>query len=272
LTYGERIAPKRSLPFIAFETATVASSEALSVMRDASEVKTMNCEKYQALLSDLIDGSLTPRDCEEIEAHLSACGACAEARGDLHALVEFCREHRGEYEAVPNERAMWLRISNTIEAEFAGNKPAALPAGAGWWFRLMNRSWQLTFPQFATSIAATIVVAVLLTFAGMRIFTGNGNGTKTGGITIASEISTVRDRYRQQQQLIDYWNQRVELNKARWSPEMRETFERNLTVIDTAVNDSMGRLDQNPHDEVSEDILNAALSDKLALLKEFADL
>jgi hypothetical protein len=34
----------------------------------------------------------------------------------------------------------------------------------------------------------------------------------------------------------------------------------------------MGRLDQNPHDEVSEDILNAALSDKLALLKEFADL
>src|SRR6266508_5613265 len=89
--------PKRSLPFIAFETATVASSEALSVMRDASEVKTMNCEKYQDLLSDLIDGSLTPRDCEEIEAHLRACGACAEARADLHAGIEFCREHRGEY-------------------------------------------------------------------------------------------------------------------------------------------------------------------------------
>ena len=33
----------------------------------------MNCEKYQNLISDLIDGSLTPRDCDEIEAHLKEC-------------------------------------------------------------------------------------------------------------------------------------------------------------------------------------------------------
>ena len=58
----------------------------------------MNCEKYQDLLSALTDGSLTPRECEEIEAHLSACGDCADARADLHALVEYCREHRGEYD------------------------------------------------------------------------------------------------------------------------------------------------------------------------------
>ena len=56
----------------------------------------MNCEKYQNLLSDLIDGSLTPRDCAEVEAHLSACAPCAEAREDLKAIVAHCREHRGE--------------------------------------------------------------------------------------------------------------------------------------------------------------------------------
>jgi hypothetical protein len=231
----------------------------------------MNCEKHQDLLSDLIDGSLTPRNCEEIEAHLSACPACAETRGDLHAIVEYCREHRGDYEAVPNERAMWLRISNVIEAELANGKAVAVPAGAGWWFRLMNRSWQMTFPQLATSVAATILVAVLLTVGGLRLFNRSGGAT-TAGVNIGADVSSVQDRYRQQQQLIEYWNQRVELNKARWNPEMRETFERNLNVIDAAVNDSMGRLTQNPHDEVSEDILNAALSDKIALLKEFADL
>ena len=231
----------------------------------------MNCEKYQDLLSDLIDGSLTPRDCEELEAHLNACGACADARVDLHAIVQFCREHRGEYETVPNERAMWLRISNLIGAELPARKANALPAGASWWFRLANRSWQLTFPQFASAIAATVVVAVLLTFAGMRVWS-NAGGAKTGGVTVGSEVSTVQDRYRQQQQLVDYWNQRVEMNKARWNPQMRETFEKNLSVIDAAVNDSMGRLTRNPHDEVSEDILNAALSDKIALLKEFSEL
>ena len=39
----------------------------------------------------------------------------------------------------------------------------------------------------------------------------------------------------QQQQAINYWNQRVELNKARWNPQMRETFDRNLQVIDQAI-------------------------------------
>ena len=36
----------------------------------------MNCEKYQNLLSDLIDGSLTPTVCDEVEAHLRACATC----------------------------------------------------------------------------------------------------------------------------------------------------------------------------------------------------
>jgi hypothetical protein len=83
---------------------------------------------------------------------------------------------------------------------------------------------------------------------------------------------SIKDRYRQQQQVIAYWNERVELNKARWNPQMRDTFDKNMSVIDAAVNDSMRQLTQNPHDEVSEEILNAALNDKVELLKEFAEL
>ena len=230
----------------------------------------MNCEKYQELLSDLVDGRILSEDRRRIEAHVIECGTCTEVRDDFVSIVGYCREHRGEYEAVPNEQALWLRISNLIEAESPSQSRADIPSGAGWWFRLMNRSWQLSFPQLATSIAATVLVAVLVTFIGLRAF--NGSGPRTAGLSLASSAETVQDRYRQQAQVIDYWNQRVELNKARWSPQMRETFDRNMSVIDAAVNDSMGRLNQNPHDEISEDILNAALGDKIALLKEFAEL
>jgi len=233
----------------------------------------MNCESYQDLLSDFIDGSLTPEDHKRIKTHLGACDDCAGARADLDAIVGFCREQRGEYDAVPNEGALWLRISNLIEAESAVPSRTEIPANAGWWFRLMNRSWQLSFPQLAASVAAIILVVSLVTIVGVRGFSfGGASGFESSGLTLGSNALPVVDRFRQQQQIIDYWNQRVELNKARWNPQMRETFDRNMGVIDAAVNDSLRQLNQNPHDEVSEEILNAALNDKVELLKEFAEL
>lgn len=234
----------------------------------------MNCEKYQDLLSDFIDGSLTQSDHDSIEAHLSVCEVCEEARGDLDAIVGFCREHRGEYDAVPNERALWLRISNMIESDLYVASPAPIPPGAGWWFRLMNRSWELSFPQLAAAVTAIVIVVSVVTTVGLRrvSFSGVSSGVQSSGPSLALNGSSVQDRFRQQQQVVAYWNQRVELNKARWNPQMRETFDRNMSVIDAAVNDSMRRLTQNPHDEVSEEILNAALNDKVELLKEFAEL
>lgn len=235
----------------------------------------MNCENYQDLLSDFVDGSLSPQEHKRVETHLGGCSECSDVRGDLGAIVGFCLEHRGEYEAVPNERATWLRISNMIEVELSGQTPAEITEEAGWWFRLMNRSWRLSFPQMATAVTAIVILAVMFTFLGMRGFGRFGGGAsnlQSAGLGLVPSGSSVADRYRQQQQVIDYWNQRVELNKSRWNPQMRETFDRNMGVIDAAVNDSMRQLNQNPHDEVSEEILNAALNDKVALLKEFSSL
>lgn len=227
----------------------------------------MNCENYQNLLSDLVDGSLSPEDHNRVETHLSVCGACAEARGDLNAILGYCLEHRGEYDVVPNEQALWLRISNMIEVELGSPSRAQIPGNAGWWFRLVNLSWHVSLPQLAAAVSAIVIVVAMITIVGVR-----GSGFGAGGVAIVPSGSSIADRYRQQQQVVDYWNQRVELNKARWNPQMRETFDRNMSVIDAAVNDSMRQLNQDPHDEVSEEILNAALSDKVELLKEFAAL
>jgi hypothetical protein len=86
------------------------------------------------------------------------------------------------------------------------------------------------------------------------------------------EASNVNDRIFQRRQVIDYWNQRVELNKVRWSPEMRATFDRNMKTIDDSIATSLDELGRNPHDEVSEQMLNESLNDKLTLLKDFSDL
>jgi len=234
----------------------------------------MNCEKCQDLISDFVDGSLSHQDQATLNSHLEECFLCADVRDDLQSIVGFCQSQRGEYEAPPNERALWLRIRNMIET---GAEPdaAAAPERRKFWSSWTGRSWELSLPQLAASVAAIVLVVSLSTIVGLRRYQSGSPATARGAsgdgnIALAGE--RLSDRFSQQQQMISFWNQRVEYNKARWSPQMRETFDRNLQVIDQAVNDSMNNLGQNPHDEVSEEMLNAALNEKLALLKEFAEL
>lgn len=228
----------------------------------------MNCETCQELIHDLIDGSITQRDEFTLNTHLRECLDCDSVRHDLASIVGFCRTQRGVYEAPPNEQALWLRIRNTIEAELPSRVTTTTEPQRSFLSRLMGRSWELSLPQLAASTVAIVLLVSLATVVGLRRWGGYG----VPAPVTQAEVSNLDDRFSQRRQVIDYWNQRVELNKARWSPEMRETFERNLKVIDQAVADSMNELRRNPHDEVSEQMLNESLNDKLALLKEFSDL
>jgi Putative zinc-finger len=237
----------------------------------------MNCEKCQELIHDLVDGALSREDSATLNAHLESCLTCADVRDDLQSIVSFCEQNRGQYVAPPNERALWLRILNVIEAEQAATTvtaPAA-PVKASFWTAFLGRSWELSVPQLTAAVAALVVVVSLATVVGVRRFEASNsvdNSRNAAGAQFAATGIRVRDRISQQEQAISYWNQRVELNKARWNQRLRDTFDRNIQVIDQAVNDSLNELNRNPHDEVSEERLNAALNEKLALLKEFSEL
>ena len=235
----------------------------------------MNCEKCQDLISDFLDGSLTDTDKLTLNSHLEECLSCADVQSDLQSIIGFCQTQRGEYAAPPNEQALWLRIRNVIESG-ANSVGVQSPRGQSFLSKWVGRSWELSLAQLAAAAAVIILVVSLSTIVGLRRYqTGNpGSAQGTDGPTAALGLAAtgVNDRFAQQQQLISFWNQRVEYNKARWSPQMRETFDRNLQVIDQTVNESFNALSQNPHDEVSVEILNAALNEKLSLLKEFAEL
>lgn len=228
----------------------------------------MNCETCQELIHELVDGSISQRDEFTLNTHLKECLDCESVRQDLASIVGFCRTQRGQYEAPPNEHAMWLRIRNTIEAELPTRVTANSERRGSFFGRLIGQSWELSLPQLAASAVAIVLLVSLATVVGLRRWGGYGVQAALPQV----EASNIDDRFSQRRQVIDYWNQRVELNKARWSPEMRETFERNMKVIDQTVADSLNELKRNPHDEVSEQMLNESLNDKLSLLKEFSDL
>jgi len=229
----------------------------------------MNCETCQELIHDLVDGSIAQSDEFTLNTHLKECLDCDSVRQDLASIVGFCRTQRGQYEAPPNEQALWLRIRNSIEADLPSRVAVETERRPSFLSRLLNHSWELSLPQLAASAVAIVLLVSLATVVGLRRWGGYGTPLPP---TAQAEASDVGDRFLQRRQVIDYWNQRVELNKTRWSPEMRATFDRNMKVIDQAVSDSLNELNRNPHDEISEQMLNESLNDKLALLKEFSDL
>ncbi|HVI70779.1 MAG TPA: zf-HC2 domain-containing protein, partial [Pyrinomonadaceae bacterium] len=101
----------------------------------------MNCEICQELIHDLIDGSISKTDESILNTHLKQCLDCESVRQDLASIVGFCHTQRGQYEAPPNERALWLRIRNVVEAEIP-NRVAATPAPRRSFLgRLMGHTW-----------------------------------------------------------------------------------------------------------------------------------
>lgn len=247
----------------------------------------MNCEKCHELLSDYLDGALGRDDHAAFSAHLEECFPCFNVHAELNSIVSFCRESRGEYVAPPNERALWLRIRNTVEAESDAAAAAAArdarPAVGreSVWSRMMGRSWELSLPQVAMAVVAIIVVASLATVFGLRglqkidpgVVASNDLSSRgaTSSLSVAGRTADLNTRVWQQQQ-IKYWTQVVEERKGHWSPQMREDFEHNLKLLDETIQESQRKLTEQPHDEVTEEMLNAALSDQVQLLKEFSDL
>ena len=229
----------------------------------------MNCEICQELIHDLIDGSITQRDEFTLNTHLKECLDCDSVRQDLASIVGFCRTQRGQYEAPPNEQAMWLRIRNVIEAELPNGVVSNTETKRSFLARLMGRSWELSLPQLAASTVAIVLLVSLVTVVGLRRFGGYGVPQNPAP---EAEASNINDRIFQRRQVIDYWNQRVELNKSRWNPKLRAKFDLSLKSIDEAIQLSMDQLSRNPHDEISEQALNVSLEYKLNLLKEFSDL
>src|SRR5215212_3058800 len=192
----------------------------------------MNCETCQELIHDLVDGSITQRDESSLNTHLTECLDCEGVRQDLASIVGFCRTQRGQYEAPPNEQALWLRIRNSIEAEFPSRVKTNTEPRSSFLSRWMGRSWELSLPQLAASAVAIVLLVSLATVVGLRRWGGYGVQPSAPSVETSSNLE---NRFSQRRQVLDYWNQRVELNKARWSPEMRVTFDRNLKEIDKAI-------------------------------------
>lgn len=241
----------------------------------------MECWNCQALLSELIDGTLAGDERASVEEHLARCAACAQVHDELSIIVLAARDCHAYPLVPPDERRIWMRIRNRLIAEQqqlenARTATATTPTSnrTGWLTRFLNKKWQLSLPQLSAAMAAIIVVVSLVTALSLnalqRVTVSRADSARSEAIGVRPVA--LDDYLRQQQLAIEYWQQRVNERRVRWNPKMREAFDRNMQVIDQAVQNSLRELERNPHDEVSEEMLNVALREKMELLREFSEL
>ncbi|MBX3291887.1 MAG: zf-HC2 domain-containing protein [Acidobacteria bacterium] len=239
------------------------------------------CEKCRDLMSGFLDDELEAAEASMIREHLSACGECADLCAELSAILEFCGEEPSEAvadAAPPNADAMWKRINNVLEAEIKA-PPPSLPE--------TRRTWGLSFFQVSAALACVAIVSSLLTFVAIRNYNAEPDTvmvTRTvqqPGIVdrvlirfgfAESPAEKLERRLRERQAAIDYWNAKVQVRRMQWDRTTREAFDRNLRAIDESLFEYTNILQSDPEDQLSEEMLDAVLNDKMNLLRDFAAL
>lgn len=242
--------------------------------------QSVNCEVCKELLSAFLDNELDESQAGLVREHLAVCSECAVVCEDLSAILFTCTAEDADDLNPSHAQAIWCRISNTIESEIKPPQSELTPPPKG-------RFWSLSLPQLASAVLGIAIISSLLTVVGIRNYlqpTGDDFTTRSAatmstfekvlakvGLVETPQQSRER-RLQEQRSAIAYWNNRVQERRMQWDRGTRDAFDRNLKVIDESVEQYTHILQQDPDDELSVEMLDAVMSDKMNLLRDFADL
>jgi hypothetical protein len=251
----------------------------------------MNCEHCQQLISVFLDNELDEINSAEVREHLAACEDCSKVCEDLAMIIDFCQLDADETVLPPNPQALWCRINNVIESEVQAeiqkeNKEKVIAAEAekantGW----LPQRWNFSFMQIASAVLFVALVSSVLTIIGVKNYSARDHDISSasapptlfervlGKLGLMETQQQKRERIlKERQAAIDYWNKRVEVRRAQWNANLRDAFDRNLNEINQAVSEYTQILQENPQDELSGEMLDSALDEKVELLREFSEL
>ncbi len=243
----------------------------------------MNCEQYQELISAFLDNDLDEATFTNVQAHLALCAECAKVCEDCAMILDFCSEDLLEEIALPpNSKALWCRINNIIETEVKPEiaQETIKEENRGWLSKVWHNSWQISMSQVLTSILGIALVSSLLTIVGFKNYSGDtANVSPSVFERVLSKVGLAETAHQrrarkitEQQATVEYWNKRVEARRVNWDAHLREAFDRNLNEINQVVVEYDKILKENPQDELSGEMLDSAMTEKVELLREFSEL
>jgi anti-sigma factor RsiW len=197
-------------------------------------------------LDDFVDDALPAAERAAVEAHLTTCAECRDLVAGLRSVIAAV----SALEPVEPPRAAWARIERTIRAERPGTRAPRWP-----WL-------------------AAAAVLVLATFAGLKL-AGVWQPAPASDLTasapvpdaqaIEAELLQAEQHY---QNAITGLERIASAEKESLDPQTASTLEKNLAVVDQAINESRAALRAQPGSEPAQQSLLENFRTKVALLQD----
>ena len=225
-----------------------------------------NCDACAPLIDDFADGALDVAARDRFERHLSTCPHCQRVAADLSKI----RQVAGALPARSPRADAWQRIARELSRELPSTQPTPAPARTAW------RVW--------LAAAAVIVLAVASTVWFVRppaAPTGPDQAAAPAhsiqpvapvhpapGNLVRSIDEELRAAELHYEKAITGLEQIANADQSALDPELAATLQKNLGVIDRAINDSRTAIKAQPTSALAQDSLFEALRRKVALLEE----
>ncbi len=184
----------------------------------------MTCDEVDGRLDDYADGSLSEGEFQEVELHLSSCAACREQERRLRLILAQAR-------ALPREllpsRDLWAGVAQRIEAGRRGR--------ATWWLGLA-----------AAAVLVGAVSVSLLRRSDPGPVSVSAPGPVTVPVSLTREGTTLGAAEQEYERAASELLAAIQDRRQSLSPQTLANVERNLAVIDQALNEVRAALGRDP--------------------------
>jgi hypothetical protein len=231
-------------------------------------------------ISDYIEGDLAPESRAAMETQLAECGACRRALEDVRAVISAA----GTLGELEPPRDLWGGIAATIGAPTASapidDKVIEFPAGRTARDDVRSGTGEalrvaFSMPQLVAACVALVAASSLATWVALPGQGGApvGVAAPSAGVGPASMVSTAVPQQQPPaalaEELATLERTLVEAREV-LDPNTVRILERNLSVIEQAIEDSRQALAQDPENEFLAAHLERVYERKLSYLREAA--
>ena len=219
----------------------------------------MNCHEFP--LADCVDGTLSPADERATERHLEGCPPCRALVADLRTVraAAFTLDRRQP----PAD--LLDRLQARLKAEPSPHgRVLAWPNTRG--------AWAVWLAAAATLVLSTIVGVMPLSRSARNPATPAPNTTLEGSALVDSVEADLQAAESHYERAIQGLEQIAKTDSGELDPQVAAVLQKNLQVVDQAIDESRAALKTEPASSRAQDGLFEAMRTKVALLQQTVEL